>query len=222
MSKRKLMYLFAPFFLSGCSYLGYSKSPVATENVGEVQVATMAATQRAIIVSRGADGRSYNYCAEPPPDAYSKLTESISAAIKASAGENDLAAPGATAASLANSIDKMYSRSLAVQFFRDASFSLCQAHLIGLATNTTVPNPVEQKASNSRVSLGNIVEADEPALAYSYNEMFAELLRTTSKILEKEIRYINYSELVDAKARLGVLQGNGVDIVNAMRADEKL
>jgi hypothetical protein len=169
MSKRKLMCFFAPFFLSGCSYLGYSQSPITIDSVGELQLATMEETQRAIIVSRGVDGSSNKYCIEPPADAVGKL-----------------------------------SQSLAVQFFREASFSLCQAHLMELATSRAMPSGADH----------------EPALAHSYNKIFAELLHTTTQMLEKEIRYINYSEFVDAKARLAVLQGNRGGIVKAKSADE--
>lgn len=119
--------------LTSCSYFGYSKNPIRTNSLGDVKIASMEATTRAIIASKDVAGGDDKYCAEPPPDAVGNLAQSISAALRAEIGKpgRNTGAALAAANSLVVSVEQIYSRSHAVQLFRDASFSLCQAYLIG-------------------------------------------------------------------------------------------
>jgi len=121
------------FLLSGCETIGQINNPIRTNNLGDIRLAAMKAEERAIIASIDPVSKTYRVCAEPPPDAASNLAKSISAAIQAEVGKPGKSAGVALVAAnnLARSVERIYSRSHAVQLFRDASFSLCQAYLIG-------------------------------------------------------------------------------------------
>lgn len=126
----------APLLVTGCASLS---NPIKVKTIGDVHIASMEATNRAIIASHDSENSTYIFCAEPPPDAVSNFAQSLSAAIEAEIdrpGGNTKAAITA-ASSLAKSVEKIYSRSHAVQLFRDASFSLCQAYLIGASRNNS-------------------------------------------------------------------------------------
>lgn len=133
---RILLLGFLTVILSACESL---RNPIRTNDIGDVEIAAMGAQDRAIIASRDGVGQPYKYCAEPPPDAVGNLAQSISAALRAEVGRpgKDAGASFVAANNLAQTVERIYTRSHAVQLFRDASFSLCQAYLIGASRDNT-------------------------------------------------------------------------------------
>lgn len=118
--------------VTSCGFNSRHPDIISSTSLGDIEVVAMEATHRAIIASRTKKGEILRYCAEPPPDATASLASSISTALDLNSGEDKSGSLDIISA-IAKSAGNLYTRSHAVQLFRDASFSLCQAHLSGIA-----------------------------------------------------------------------------------------
>lgn len=171
--KLTLTWIFICILLSGCSFNSLN-NPIKTRIVGDIAIASMEATNRAIIVSQGRPNEPYQFCAEPPPDAVADLANSISTALQAetNTGSKNIGLALTAANNLVRSTEEIYSRSHAVQLFRDASFSLCQAYLIGASRDSTSPEikKIHEQVEELQVELSEI-EIEESKLFSEQQEL---------------------------------------------------
>ncbi len=172
----------ASLLLSGCSTLTSPREqPVIEDKVGE-HYSTLAVTaeRRVVIFGRVKPGESSPdkggspvVCAEPSPDVAESLVASLKviAEVSAKKGADEAKAGAEFGRSIATAISTLFVRSQGIQFLRDSSYALCQAHINGLI--------------------------DKPA----YAEALKDITRTAAKLIEKEIPSLEARRIENAVQR---------------------
>ena len=122
------------FVLTGCAaFTAPKEQPVIEDKVGEnFGVLAVTAERRAIIFGRKGVNAG-RICAEPSPDVAESLVSSLKVIAEASAKRGDLEAKAGFefGKTLATAISTLFVRSQGIQFMRDSTYALCQAHLNG-------------------------------------------------------------------------------------------
>jgi len=146
----KMRYVKLAFFCSlaligGCGgtyFVAPKENPVIEDSIGKSLFRTMSTTsERRIIIVNDMDGSPNRglFCAEPSPDSSDNLASSFSSYLKASE-KADLASAdvaGGLDKALSTTVQQLGRRSQGLQFFRDASYTLCNAYLNGLFEKTS-------------------------------------------------------------------------------------
>jgi hypothetical protein len=153
--------LFVLIGLQACSVFTPPKEkPIIEDRLGRIQqdrqFGTLAITpERKLVVFRFQEEK---FCAEPPADVAENLSSSVKLLAQISKG--DVGGTGEFGKALGTSIKQLFIRSQGVQLYRDASFTLCQAHL-----NHVIDNA-------------------------QYIERYDKLLDITKELIMKELPYL--------------------------------
>ncbi len=105
------------------------------KNSENVVLGTLATTaQRRTILVALNNENPVRFCAEPSPDAAENIASNLSVLLEASAriSEQGGSLKGETAKSLTTAVKELTRRSQGIMFYRDGSYSLCQAYLNGI------------------------------------------------------------------------------------------
>lgn len=123
--------------LTGCAaFTSPKEHPAIEDKIGEnFGVLSVTAERRAIIFGR-AGANAGRICAEPSPDVAESLVSSLKVIAEATAKRGDIEAKAGFefGKSLATAVSTLFVRSQGIQFMRDSTYALCQAHLNGMLT----------------------------------------------------------------------------------------
>lgn len=159
--------------LSACSTLTPPKEqPVIEDKIGEAYGTLAVTAERRIIIfgRTKADGNNASaqdknpvVCAEPSPDVAESLVTSIKALAEASAkkgGTDEAKISAEFTRSLTTAISSVFTRSQGIQFFRDTSYALCQAHINGTIDKPTYASSLMKLVEVSR----GLIDKEIPSL----------------------------------------------------------
>lgn len=161
----RIALLTSVFALSACStFTSPKEQPVIEDKIGETYGTLAVTAERRIIIF----GRTQNanddvknssasknpvVCAEPSPDVAESLVTSIKALAEASAkkgGTDEAKISAEFTRSLTTAISSVFTRSQGIQFFRDTSYALCQAHINGTIDVPTYADSLMKLVNVSR------------------------------------------------------------------------
>lgn len=152
---------------------------------GDSKIGTLAVTaQRRLIIANIEDS---TFCAEPPPETVSVVTDAIAAALTAEMRNQEFNAE--LAANFSKHVNQIYNRSQAVQIFRDYGFYRC---VEGLNSKPTM----KASASQEKVSPSQEAEAKTEVAISDLNWAFSKSI----ELLKEEITPLY--KLEEAKARI--------------------
>ena len=119
----------APWFTDQTNQPILQHEMKSSENVVLGTLATTA-QRRTILVSLNRENPA-RFCAEPSPDAAENIASNLSLLLEASARINEQGGSlkGEAAKSLRTAVKELTRRSQGIMFYRDGSYSLCQAYL---------------------------------------------------------------------------------------------
>lgn len=126
---RTLLIALICLFTSGCAYYLTARPPVMERKLGRPgseSVGALATASDYRLVYVQIDPKS-RVCAEPPPDAAGQFASIFAAALSGPKKKQTFDVN--TQASLAVSMKQLFKRSQGVQFYRDATFTLCNLYM---------------------------------------------------------------------------------------------
>lgn len=168
---------------TACSTLTPPKEqPVIEDKIGEAYGTLAVTAERRIIIfgrtkagddNGNAQDKNPVVCAEPSPDVAESLVTSIKALAEASAkkgGTDEAKISAEFTRSLTTAISSVFTRSQGIQFFRDSSYALCQAHING----TLGPESYRESLDKITQLAHELIRLEIPSMDAKRSELAAQ------------------------------------------------
>lgn len=178
--------------------------------MGDAKIGTLAVTaQRRLIVANIEDS---TFCAEPPPETVSVVTDAIAAALTAKMNNQEFNAE--LAANFSKHVNQIYNRSHAVQIFRDYGFYKC---VEGLNSKQIAQTSVSKEKVNPENKTDTGMTQNDLNWAFSQSiELLREEITPLYKLEEAKARIQSEQQAVvicetSATTSGGQVNGKSID-----------